>query len=67
MAPPARSNSSALSKKLRPGGAASRKNGLVIVEALADRWGVIPGPPPRKTVWAEISPASTAPRNFPSR
>ncbi|WP_398939687.1 ATP-binding protein [Streptomyces sp. IB201691-2A2] len=41
--------------------------GLVIVEALADRWGVIPGPPPRKTVWAEIGPAATDPRNFPSR
>ncbi|MGW3800253.1 ATP-binding protein [Streptomyces clavifer] len=31
--------------------------GLLIVEALADRWGVIPGPLPRKTVWAEIDPA----------
>ncbi|MFI1484723.1 ATP-binding protein [Streptomyces sp. NPDC020747] len=41
--------------------------GLVIVEALADRWGVIAGPPPRKTVWAEIGPAVTGPRNFPSR
>ena len=29
--------------------------GLLIVEALADRWGVTPGPPPRKTVWAELS------------
>ncbi|MFH8756605.1 ATP-binding protein [Streptomyces atroolivaceus] len=28
--------------------------GLLIVEALADRWGVIPGPVPRKTVWAEL-------------
>ncbi|WP_329276097.1 ATP-binding protein [Streptomyces sp. NBC_01451] len=27
--------------------------GLVIVEALADRWGVGLGPRPRKTVWAE--------------
>lgn len=27
--------------------------GLVIVEALADRWGVELGPCPRKTVWAE--------------
>jgi hypothetical protein len=27
--------------------------GLVIVEALADRWGVELGPRPRKTVWAE--------------
>lgn len=28
--------------------------GLLIVEALADRWGVIPGPVPRRTVWAEL-------------
>ncbi|MGW0942595.1 ATP-binding protein [Streptomyces sp. NPDC002623] len=29
--------------------------GLLLVEALADRWGVEPGPVPRKTVWAELS------------
>ncbi|MFD5872907.1 MULTISPECIES: ATP-binding protein [unclassified Streptomyces] len=28
--------------------------GLLIVGALADRWGVDPGPVPRKTVWAEL-------------
>ncbi|MFG2479065.1 ATP-binding protein [Streptomyces fagopyri] len=28
--------------------------GLVLVDALADRWGTAPGPPPRKTVWAEV-------------
>ncbi|AJF66044.1 ATP-binding protein [Streptomyces vietnamensis] len=28
--------------------------GLLLVEALADRWGVEPGPVPRKTVWAEL-------------
>ncbi|MFI1845788.1 ATP-binding protein [Streptomyces microflavus] len=28
--------------------------GLLIVEALADHWGITPGPVPRKTVWAEI-------------
>ncbi len=28
--------------------------GLVLVEALADKWGVAPGLSPRKTVWAEI-------------
>ncbi|MET9801531.1 ATP-binding protein [Streptomyces sp. NPDC006368] len=28
--------------------------GLLIVEALADRWGVTSGPAPRKTVWAEL-------------
>ncbi|MEV6161222.1 ATP-binding protein [Streptomyces sp. NPDC052052] len=28
--------------------------GLLIVEALADRWGASAGPFPRKTVWAEL-------------
>lgn len=28
--------------------------GLTIVAALADRWGIAPGLPPRKTVWAEV-------------
>ncbi|MEI7032971.1 ATP-binding protein [Streptomyces pratensis] len=28
--------------------------GLLIVDALADRWGVAAGPVPRKTVWAEL-------------
>ncbi|MFF9149570.1 ATP-binding protein [Streptomyces sp. NPDC014861] len=28
--------------------------GLLLVEKLADRWGVAPGPVPRKTVWAEL-------------
>ncbi|WP_018552971.1 ATP-binding protein [Streptomyces sp. ATexAB-D23] len=28
--------------------------GLLIVEAMADRWGVALGPVPRKTVWAEL-------------
>ncbi|MFE1950641.1 ATP-binding protein [Streptomyces sp. NPDC059524] len=28
--------------------------GLVLVEALAERWGVTQGPFPRKTVWAEL-------------
>ncbi|NLU76746.1 ATP-binding protein [Streptomyces sp. HNM0575] len=29
--------------------------GLLLVEALADRWGVTPGPAPCKTVWAETN------------
>ncbi|MFJ8858336.1 ATP-binding protein [Streptomyces sp. NPDC102451] len=33
---------------------AENGRGLLIVEALADRWGVIEGPAPRKTVWAEL-------------
>ncbi|MEV5104156.1 ATP-binding protein [Streptomyces massasporeus] len=28
--------------------------GLLLVEAFADRWGVLAGPVPRKTVWAEL-------------
>ncbi|MFG2920997.1 ATP-binding protein [Streptomyces sp. NPDC048305] len=37
-----------------PGGEAESGRGLLIVEALAHRWGVQAGPAPRKTVWAEI-------------
>lgn len=37
-----------------PEGDAESGRGLLIVEALADHWGVTPGPVPRKTVWAEI-------------
>ncbi|CAM5652776.1 non-specific serine/threonine protein kinase OS=Streptomyces tendae OX=1932 GN=GUR47_17290 PE=3 SV=1 [Streptomyces tendae] len=33
--------------------------GLLLVEALADRWGVVPGPPPLKTVWAEVGSGAT--------
>jgi anti-sigma regulatory factor (Ser/Thr protein kinase) len=29
--------------------------GLLLVEALADRWGTAPGRLPRKTVWAEVT------------
>ncbi|MFI6562946.1 ATP-binding protein [Streptomyces sp. NPDC050534] len=38
--------------------------GLVLVDALADKWGVAPGLPPRKTVWAEVAlpPAPGNPR-----
>ncbi|MFJ4784592.1 ATP-binding protein [Streptomyces sp. NPDC088794] len=35
-----------------PGAESGR--GLVLVDALADRWGVAMGPYPRKTVWAEV-------------
>lgn len=31
--------------------------GLMLVEALADQWGVIEGPEPCKTVWAEVGSA----------
>ena len=33
--------------------------GLLLVEALADRWGVVQGPEPCKTVWAELSTSHT--------
>jgi anti-sigma regulatory factor (Ser/Thr protein kinase) len=35
--------------------------GLILVEALADRWGVELGPVPRKTVWAELDLAPHPP------
>lgn len=37
-----------------PGAGAESGRGLLLVAALADRWGVTPGPVPCKTVWAEI-------------
>ncbi|MER5550104.1 ATP-binding protein [Streptomyces sp. NPDC002793] len=37
-----------------PADDAAHGRGLLIVEALADRWGVALGPAPRKTVWAEL-------------
>ncbi|MEU4469659.1 ATP-binding protein [Streptomyces sp. NPDC024017] len=37
-----------------PGPDTESGRGLLLVDALADRWGVTPGLPPRKTVWAEL-------------
>ncbi|MEU6590449.1 ATP-binding protein [Streptomyces sp. NPDC046881] len=37
-----------------PGAGAESGRGLLLVEALADRWGTSEGRFPRKTVWAEI-------------
>ncbi|MFI1375688.1 ATP-binding protein [Streptomyces longwoodensis] len=47
----------------QPAGAgAEGGRGLALVAALADRWGVVPGLPPRKTVWAEVThPAGQSP------
>ncbi|MET7438521.1 ATP-binding protein [Streptomyces sp. NPDC005496] len=42
----------ALPREVSPESASGR--GLLLVDALADRWGVSSGPPPRKTVWAEV-------------
>ncbi|MEU6469418.1 ATP-binding protein [Streptomyces massasporeus] len=41
----------------RPAADATTGRGLLVVAALADRWGVTPGPHPRKTVWAEVTSA----------
>ncbi|NUQ96990.1 MAG: ATP-binding protein [Streptomyces sp.] len=41
--------------------------GLLLVDALADKWGVAPGPPPRKTVWAEVTVPEQAPAPEPGR
>ncbi|WP_406496424.1 ATP-binding protein [Streptomyces sp. NBC_00846] len=37
-----------------PDGDSESGRGLLIVEALADRWGVSPGPFPRKAIWVEL-------------
>ncbi|EPD57093.1 ATP-binding protein [Streptomyces sp. HGB0020] len=37
-----------------PAADAESGRGLVLVDALADKWGVTPGLSPRKTVWAEV-------------
>jgi anti-sigma regulatory factor (Ser/Thr protein kinase) len=39
--------------------------GLLLVEELADRWGVRLGPVPCKTVWAELDPATGAGKGVP--
>ncbi|GAB2948964.1 ATP-binding protein [Streptomyces heilongjiangensis] len=38
----------------RPASNDESGRGLLLVEALADRWGTTPGRPPRKTIWAEV-------------
>jgi anti-sigma regulatory factor (Ser/Thr protein kinase) len=42
------------SGRVPPRDDAESGRGLLLVEALADAWGVDAGPPPRKTVWAEL-------------
>ncbi|MER6533589.1 ATP-binding protein [Streptomyces sp900105755] len=41
--------------------------GLLLVAALADRWGVALGPTPRKAVWAEVEVRPTGSRRVTSR
>ncbi|MFH8800096.1 ATP-binding protein [Streptomyces sp. NPDC017936] len=48
-----------------PDAVAESGRGLLLVEALADRWGVMEGRFPRKTVWAELG--LTSPEPEPSR
>lgn len=43
-----------LPHRRRAAQAADSGRGLLVVVALADRWGVKLGPVPRKTVWAEL-------------
>ncbi|MFE0347281.1 ATP-binding protein [Streptomyces griseoluteus] len=43
-----------LPRRRPPAPDAESGRGLLLVEALADRWGVKLGPVPRKTVWAEL-------------
>ena len=42
---------------VRPGTGEARESGhgLLLVAGLADRWGVVQGPAPGKTVWAELT------------
>ncbi|MFI6338316.1 ATP-binding protein [Streptomyces sp. NPDC050535] len=44
-----------------PAADAESGRGLLIVDALADRWGTNTGPHPRKTVWAEVTLPSPSP------
>lgn len=44
------------SGRVPPPEEAESGRGLLLVEALADAWGVDVGPVPRKTVWAELAP-----------
>ncbi|MFG3134858.1 ATP-binding protein [Streptomyces sp. NPDC048211] len=49
-----------LPRVLRQSEAYESGRGLIVVGALATRWGVEPGPFPRKTVWAELALTGSA-------
>ncbi|GHI06860.1 ATP-binding protein [Streptomyces cellostaticus] len=44
-----------LPRSEHPTSDADSGRGLLLVDALADRWGTTPGLTPRKTVWAEVT------------
>lgn len=46
-----------------PDAAGESGRGLLLVEALADRWGVVEGQFPHKTVWAELCYAPPEPES----
>lgn len=48
-------------------GPAESGYGLLLVEELADRWGVRGGPTPCKTVWAELDPSRPGRGTNPGR
>ncbi|MFF3815828.1 ATP-binding protein [Streptomyces bluensis] len=52
-------------REAAPDGESGR--GLLLVDALADRWGVTHGPAPCKTVWAEVEFRATGSRPAPRR
>ncbi len=52
-------------KLQEPDADAESGRGLLLVDALADRWGVAEGRYPRKTIWAELS--LSAPEPAPTR
>jgi len=52
-----------LPRPQHPAAEAESGRGLLLVEALADRWGVARGPRPRKTIWAELNVAPESPES----
>ncbi|WP_051871945.1 ATP-binding protein [Streptomyces sclerotialus] len=53
----------------QPPGRGESGRGLVLVDALADRWGTVYGPAPCKTVWAEfdLPPCAGTDEHGPAR
>jgi anti-sigma regulatory factor (Ser/Thr protein kinase) len=53
-----------LPRPQHPAAEAESGRGLLLVEALTDRWGVARGPRPRKTIWAELDLAPEPEHGF---